>query len=144
MRVSKHRDTRRNARSGASAVELAMIMPVFVMMVMGQIETSRLGMVSQMMTTAAREGCRVAVINGSTFSDVQTRVNSILNPLGITPTSFSVSCTGTNSTWDQAPMGTPITVSLSIPYSQVSLLGTPLFLGGAVINGTATLSSENP
>ena len=143
MFVSKRRITRRNERSGTSAVELALIMPVFVMLVMGQIETSRLGMVSQMMTTAAREGCRVAVINGSALSDVQTRVNSLLNPLGITPTSFSVSCTG-NTTWNQAPMGTPITVSLSIPYSQVSLLGTPLFLGDAVISGTATLSSENP
>jgi Flp pilus assembly protein TadG len=144
MLVSKRQDTKRNARSGASAVELAMIMPVFVMMVLGQIETSRLGMVSQMMTTAAREGCRVAVINGATLLDVQTRVNSILNPLGIYPTTFSVSCTGTTSTWDQAPSGTPITVSLSMPYSQVSLLGAPYFLTNAVISGTATLSSENP
>ena len=143
MRVQGRNPGKGRSRSGASAVEMALIMPVFVMLVLGQIETSRLGMVSQMMTTAARDGCRVAVIDGSTLGDVETRVNSILNPLGITPTSFTVSCTGA-TTWNQAPMGTPVTVSLSVPYTQVSLLGSPFFLKDAVISGTATLSSENP
>lgn len=143
MRVPRQDGGKRRGRSGASAVEFAMIAPVFVALVLAQVESSRLGMVSQMMTTAAREGCRVAVIDGNTLADVQARVNSILNPSGITPTLFTVTCTGT-TTWDQAPMGTPITVSLSIPYTQVSLLGSPFFLKDAVINASATLSSENP
>jgi len=120
-----------------------MIAPVFVALIMAQVESSRLGMVSQMMTTAAREGCRVAVLDGTALSDVQTRVNSILNPSGITPTTFTVTCTG-STTWDQSSLGTPITVNLSVPYSQVSLLGSPFFLKDAVISGSATMSSERP
>ena len=143
MKVSGRSPGARHVRSGASAVELALIAPFFLTLVLGQIETSRMGMVSQLLTTAAREGCRVAVVNGSTLSGVQTRVNSILTPLGITPTTFTVTCTGSTS-WQQAPMGTPVTVSLSVPYTQVSVLGSPFFLKNAVINSSATMSSENP
>lgn len=120
-----------------------MILPVFMALVMGQLESSRLGMVSQLLTTAAREGCRVAVLNGSTQTDVQNRVTAVLSPAGITPTTFTITCTGT-TTWNLAPMGTPITVSLSVPYANVSWLGTPFYLGSAQISASATLSSENP
>lgn len=137
---SRH-DPRR--RTGTSAVELAVILPVFVALVMGQIEGSRLGMVSQLLTTAAREGCRVAVLNGSTQTDVQNRVTAVLSPAGITPTTFAISCTG-STTWNQAPMGTPVTVSLSVPYANVSWMGTPFYFGSAQISASATLSSENP
>ena len=79
-------------RKGASAVEMAFIAPVFVALVMGIIESSRLGMVSQLLTTAAREGCRVAVIYGSSQATVQARIDEVLAGSGIpvgtvTPTS---------------------------------------------------------
>jgi Flp pilus assembly protein TadG len=137
------RDCGQRPRSGASAVELALILPVFVALVMGQIETARLGMVSQLLTTAAREGCRVAVLNGASQSDVQNRVTAVLSPAGITPTTFTISCTG-STIWQAAPMGTPITVSLGVPYANVSWLGTPFYLNSTQITGSATLSSENP
>jgi Flp pilus assembly protein TadG len=131
------------ARKGASAVEMAIIAPVFVALILGQIETSRLGMVSQLLTTAARDGCRVAVIPGATLSDVQTRVNSVLAGSGISVASPTPTCPSSYS-WDSAPRGTPITVSLSVPYSSVSWLGAPFFLRNANVSASATLSSENP
>ncbi len=143
MRVSRGTKASRRKRRGATAVELAMIAPVFIALVMGQIETSRLGMVSQLLTTAAREGCRVAVIDGSTQADVQNRVTAVLAGSGIPVGTVTPTCPSPYS-WDSAPMGTPITVSLSVPYSQVSWLGTPIFLTSATVSASATLSSENP
>jgi TadE-like protein len=131
------------ARRGASAVEMAFIAPIFVMLVIGTIETSRLGMVCQLLTTAAREGCRVAVINGSTQSDVQTRIDSVLSGSGISVGSVSPTCPSPYS-WNTAPTGTAITVSLSIPYSKVSWLPAPYFLKDATVSGSATLSCERP
>jgi Flp pilus assembly protein TadG len=127
MRVRKGSFKGRRERAGTSAVEFALVAPLFVALVMGQIETSRLGMVSQLITTAAREGCRVAVLDGSTEADVQNRVTAVLSGSGI-------------------PVGTvtPITVSLSVPYAQVSWLGAPFFLANATVSASATLSSENP
>ena len=66
------RPRREPRRRGASAVEMAVIAPVFLTLVLGIIESSRLGMVSQLLTTAVREGCRVAVINGMTETMCRT------------------------------------------------------------------------
>jgi Flp pilus assembly protein TadG len=142
MRVMKA-DTGRRRRSGASAVEFALVAPVFVALMMGQLESSRLGMVAQLLTTAAREGCRVAVIPGNTQTDVQARVNAVLSGSGISVGTVTPTCP-TPYTWTTAPQGTPITISLSVPYSQVSWIGSPFFLTKAVVSAAATMSSENP
>jgi Flp pilus assembly protein TadG len=122
---------------------LALVAPVFMALVMGQLETSRLGMVSQLLTTAAREGCRVAVLQGSTSDTVNNRITAVLTGSGISLSTVTPTCPS-GYTWNTAPMGTPITVSLSVPYSQVSWLGTPFFLKNATVSASATLSSENP
>src|SRR5207249_2555141 len=109
---------------GASAVEMALISPLLVALILGQIEMSRLGMVAQLLTTAARDGCRVAVISGSAQADVQNRVNAVLSGSGISVGTVTPS----PANWATAAGGTAITVSLSVPYTSVSWLGTPLFL----------------
>src|SRR3954463_12047267 len=80
--LARHRGNK-GRRAGASSIEMAIIAPVFVTLILGQIESARLGMVAQLLTTAAREGCRVAVISGKTQADVQSRVNSVLTGSGI-------------------------------------------------------------
>jgi Flp pilus assembly protein TadG len=128
---------------GTSAVEMAVVAPVFVALMMGQLESSRLGMVAQLLTTAAREGCRVAVIPGHTETDVQNRIDAVLSGSGISVGTVTPTCPSPYN-WDSAPQGTAITVSLSVPYSQVSWLGTPFFLSNANVSVSATMSSENP
>ncbi|MFO0891496.1 MAG: TadE/TadG family type IV pilus assembly protein [Isosphaeraceae bacterium] len=131
------------ARRGASAVEMALVAPVFLTLVLGIIESSRLGMVAQLLSTAAREGCRVAVIQNSTQADVQNRVEAVLGGSGISVGTVTPTCTGATS-WTSAPAGTPITVSLSVPYSAVSWLPVPYFLKTANVSSSATMSSERP
>ncbi|MFO0950153.1 MAG: TadE family protein [Isosphaeraceae bacterium] len=143
MKVLSQKRGGRRRRRGASRWNWALVAPVFVAMLMGILESSRLGMVAQLLTTAAREGCRVAVLNGSTQNDVQTRVNAVLSGSGISVGTVTPTCPSPY-TWSTAPMGTPITVSLSVPYSQVSWVGAPFFLGGATVSASATMSSENP
>jgi Flp pilus assembly protein TadG len=130
-------------RKGTSAVEMACIAPVFVALVMGVVESSRLGMVSQLLTTAARDGCRVAAISGSTQSSVQARIDEALAGSGISVGTVTPTCEGGMS-WTSAPKGTAITVSLSVPYSKVSWLPVPYFLTSATISASATFSSERP
>src|SRR4051795_2008796 len=109
MLAYRHRGTR---RSGAAAVEMAVVSPLLITLLLGQIEAARLGMVAQLLTTAAREGCRVAVISGSTQTDVQNRVNTVLNGSGISVGTVTPS----PSNWATAAGGTAITVSVSVPY----------------------------
>jgi Flp pilus assembly protein TadG len=128
---------------GTSAVELAVVSPVIVALIMGGLESARLGMVAQMLTEAAREGCRVAVVPGNTLTDVQNRITTCLAGSGISVGTVTPTCPSPYN-WDTAPQGTAITVSLSVPYSSVSWLGTPFFLNDATVAASATMSSENP
>ncbi len=122
---------------GTSAVEMALVAPLLIGLIMGQLESSRLGMVAQLLTTAAREGCRVAVIQGNDQSDVQTRVNAVLYGSGI-----SVGTVTPTSGWATANTGVPIKITFSVPYSQVSWLPTPWYLNGATVTASATMNRE--
>jgi Flp pilus assembly protein TadG len=122
---------------------MALVTPVFLTLVLAMIEASRLGMVAQLVTTAAREGCRVAVLNGSAQTDVQNRIDTVLTGSGIPVGTVTPTCPSPY-TWTTAPSGTPITVSLSVPYNQVSWLRVAVFLNGATISASATMSSERP
>lgn len=139
MRVSRSRRERR----GASAVEMAFIAPIFVLMIMALLEASRLGMAAQLLTTAAREGARTAVLPGATQDSVQSRINSVLSGSGISVSDVTPTCPS-GYTWNSAPGGTAITVSLSVPYKDITWLGTPYFLSAVNVSASATLSSENP
>jgi Flp pilus assembly protein TadG len=139
-------------RPGIAAVEMALMTPVLFAFVFGIIELSRLGMVAQSLTNAAREGCRVAVLPNDTTSDVQSRLNASLSPFGITPGTISAVDTDpgtqgvwiTPSNWATAPGGTAITLTIRFPFTQVSWIPSPFYLTSAVITGSATLSSERP
>ncbi len=135
--------SRRSERRGTSAVEMALIAPVLISLLLGMIEAARLGMVAQLLTTAAREGCRVAVLDGMTQSDVQQHVNDVLAGSGISVGTVTPTCPS-QYTWTSAPAGTPITVSLSVPYSQVSWLKVSAFFSNATVSSSATMSSERP
>jgi Flp pilus assembly protein TadG len=122
---------------------MALVAPLFITLVLGMIEASRLGMVCQLLTTAAREGCRVAVLNGMTQTDVQNRVNTVLSGSGISVGTVTPTC-ASPYTWTTAPGGTAITVSLSVAYNQVSWLKVATFFNGATLSAAATMSSEHP
>jgi Flp pilus assembly protein TadG len=130
-------------RCGSAIVELAVVAPIFVFFIFGQIETARLGMVAQVLVTAAREGCRVAVINGNTNDDVTNQINTILagaSISGVTISQTPADCT----TVHMGDNPNTISITLSVPYSSVSWLPSPFFLKTATITATAELSSERP
>jgi Flp pilus assembly protein TadG len=116
------------------------MLPVFITLTFAQLEAARMGMVTQMLTIAARQAARVAVVPGKTQSDVQTAVTNVLNGTGISVGTVTPS----PSTWATDPGGTQITVSISVPYSEVSWLPTPMYFGSTILTGSATLSSERP
>src|SRR5438067_222248 len=66
-------------RRGAAAVEFAFVAGIFFFMVLGIFEFGRAFMVMEMLTEAAREGARTAVIEGATGSQVQNAVANFLN-----------------------------------------------------------------
>lgn len=133
----------RRRRRGAAMVELALMLPLFVLLIFAQIEASRLSMVAQNLTVAAREGCRVAVIEGKTQSDVNARVNGILAAAGLS----GVTMVQTPPDCTTARLGgttTTVQIMLSVPLSNVSWPAPSRYFRNVTVRGTATMSSERP
>jgi Flp pilus assembly protein TadG len=132
--------SRADSRRGATLVETAIVMSTFFIFVFGMIEMSRLGMVSQLLTNSAREGCRVAVLEGKTQANVNTTVQTLLNSGGIN--TYTLTTTPTDVTTSK--LGDQVTLTITVSFSNVSWLSPPRFLGLATITSSATLSSERP
>lgn len=101
----------------AAIVEFAVVLPLLLTILFGIIEYGWVFMVRQTLQTAAREGCRLAVLQTSTspYANVTSRIAEVMGPTGLT--SYSVTMT-------HAATGNPVeTVEVSIPYNKVSLMG---------------------
>ncbi len=107
-------------------MEFALIAPVFFLMILGMIEFGRAVMVQQVITNASREGARVAVLDGSSNSEVMSSVDTYLEIARISGAEITIDPTEPSS----AGYGDPVTVTVAIPFSQVSWLPTPMLIGG--------------
>jgi Flp pilus assembly protein TadG len=130
----------RKRRRGAAAVEFAIVLPVFVILVFGMIEYGRMVMVQQVITNASREGARRAVLDGATASAVQTAVASYLTNASVNGANQAVVSPANLAT---AASGDPITVTVSVPFSAVSWLPSPMYLGGKTLSATTTMRRES-
>ena len=64
-------------------IEFAIVLPVLLMLVFGITEFGRALWTVNVMTSAAREGVRVAVVTGPDWARVDTRVTEVCNAAGI-------------------------------------------------------------
>jgi Flp pilus assembly protein TadG len=121
-------------------VEFAVVAPVFLLLVFGMIEIGRVIMVQQVLTNASREGARAAVLDGSTISSVNTTVTTYLTTAGLSGGSVSVmDSSGSSVEPSTLSNGIPITVRVSIPFSNVSLLSKPWFFSSSATLKASTV-----
>jgi len=118
-------------RSGVAVVELALVLPIFVMVVFGIIEFGRAMMVGQMVTSAAREATRLSIVDGSSNEGVTEWIHSFLDEsLGIGPADVTVEITvdpapGNVDPYDRiedAQTRDLVTIQVSVPFDSVSYL----------------------
>jgi Flp pilus assembly protein TadG len=131
----------RKNRGGAAVVEFAIVAPVFFLLVFGMIEYGRMVMVQQILTNASREGARYAVIlESNDTTAVQDRVTDYLESasIGGTPT--------VTVDWPTGGSGSnqPVSVSVSIPFGQVSWLPSPMFVSSTMpLTATSVMRRES-
>lgn len=128
----------RRYRRGAAVVEFAVVSPLLIMLVFGMIEFGRMVMVQQLITNASREGARLAVLDGTTTADVQSKVNTFLTNAAVRGATVAVS----PSPPTNAGYGEPVTVTVSINFNQVSWLPTPMFLSGHSLTASTVMRRE--
>lgn len=138
--------------SGATLVEFAFVLPVMLFLFVGIIDFAFLFQRYQVVTNAAREGARVAVLPGYSASDVQARVNDyIAAGLGASaPTgSTAVSPCATATSFAGAPQINVVTVTVTQTDSFrflapiATLVGSTGSFGSVTVTGTSTMRVED-
>ncbi len=115
----------RRKRCGTAVVEFALVAPVFFLLVFGMIEFGRMVMVQQIITNASREGARIAVLDGTSAAEVNATVNNYLQNARISGATIIIDPPEPNT----AGYGTPVSVTVTVPFAQVSWLPAPFFIG---------------
>jgi len=126
-------------RRGAAVVEFAIVCPVFFLLVFGMIEYGRLVMVQQILTNASREGARMGVLDGATTAEVRTAVTNYLASASISGSTVAVSPDPPST----AGYGAPVTVTVTIPFRQVSWLPSPMFVGNYTMRASSVMRRES-
>ena len=129
---------RQRDRRGASAVEFAVVAPVFFLLVLGIIEFGRMVMVQQVITNAAREGARIAVLDSATPGRVTTRVNDYLSSANLSGATVTMVPNPPTS----AGFGDPVTVRVTVPFAAVSALSAPFMSGATVLSAESVMRRE--
>lgn len=136
---------------GAELVEFAMVMPILLVIFAGIVDFGLMLQRSEVITNAAREGARIAVLPGYGQADVVARVNAYLEEGISTGASTNATTTMTDTTV-AAATGPAIqarqvlvqyTTSYAILGPMMSLVGGSDF-GTITLTGRATMRVEVP
>lgn len=128
-------------RCGASLIEFALVAPVFVLLVMGIIELGRVLMVQHLLTNAARQGCRVGVIGGTSTQTISSTSLQALSSQGVPSVQATVQVNDGSADASTANSGDEITVIISVPMSAISWVPLPAHSSGT-LTGRYTLRRE--
>jgi Flp pilus assembly protein TadG len=75
---------------GQSVVEFALVLPLLLAVLFGITEFGRAWMTENILTSAAREGCRLAVVTGPDVAAVPAKVTAVCAAAGVTPSAITV------------------------------------------------------
>jgi len=110
-------------RAGVAATELAVCMPVIVLVALATIESCAMIFLQQSLSIAAYEGARVALVSGSQASNVVYQCELILADRDVDGATVRV----TPANIPGAAAGTWVNVETSAPFAKNSLVGGWLF-----------------
>lgn len=127
----------RRTRHGVAATEFAIVVPLFLLFVIGIIELGRGLMVQQVLINASRVGARQAITFGATSASVKSAVADYAASVTVPTVAVTVAPDPAAAT-----PGQPITVSTSVQYSDISWLPSPWFLGGATLTANSQMRKE--
>lgn len=129
-----------HSRRGVETLEFAMVLPLIMMLGLGIVEFSRAMTVQQILTNAAREGAREAVLPDSSVAEVRDLIAANVRTGRIDPNAVEV--TLNPASLSGVKSGVTITVNLQVPYGDVSWVPMPKYLANAVLSSECAMRHE--
>ncbi len=131
--------TRLQSEKGAELIEFALVVPMLLFVLLGIAEFGFMFQRYEVLTNAAREGARIAVLPGYQADDVKSRVCSYMTTGGLTAAGCPSLVTLTNVT-------VPVSGGAALQARQVQVTYTHsyMFIGGVAGLLGGTFSSSIP
>lgn len=132
----RHHSTRiHTQRRGATAVEFAIVAPVFFILLLTSIEFSRLNVIRHSADEAAYEGARTAMVPGATAAEAIAAANEILDIIGAKDANVEIDPPVIDEDTNE------VTVTISIPLNSNGWI-LPRFTRNRTLERDATLRTE--
>lgn len=144
--TGKPRRVASRRRRGASAVEFAVVSPLFFLLLAGIVEFGEAFRIEHMLSNACRRGARAAVVDGATSSQVQQLVKThCVDTLGVSngDVTVQISVNG-NATMplSSAEESDEIGVTVTVPYSKAGTGFYAMFFSSSNLSATCKLEHE--
>jgi Flp pilus assembly protein TadG len=125
------------ARRGVAAAELAVCLPIVVLLVLATIEACSMIFLKQSLTAASYEGVRTALVKDATTNDVQAACNQILSDRRIDGATVTV----TPPNVAALEPGDLVAVTVTAPCAANSVIPV-MFYRGQSMESTASMMIE--
>ncbi len=120
-------------RTGAAAVEFAIVAPIFFTLVIASLEFGRLNIIRHTADQAAYEAARHAMVPGATAAEARTKAESMLKIVGARDSKITI----------VGPTDDKVTVTVDVPLNKNGWIA-PKFTKNKSIHATSTLKTERP
>ena len=137
----------RATQSGQAVIELALTLPLLLVIVMGIFDFGLMFQHYEVVTNAAREGARVGVLPNYTTADAQARAQQYLTSGGLNGSAtFNVAVAPSPPFGSPAKTVNQVTVTVAYPYTYpfigpiLNLVGGSL--GSVTLQGVSTMRVE--
>jgi hypothetical protein len=134
------------SESGAELIEFSLTLPLLLLVVLGIIEWGFVFREYEIVTNAAREGARIAVLPGYLPADVTARINLYLNTAGLDSTKATIDPIVATPTPVGAKCVSMVPITVKYPHPVTFLSGIMSFfnssMGAMTIKATSSMRTE--
>lgn len=120
-------------RTGATAVEFAIVAPIFFTLVVASLEFGRMNIIRHTADQAAYEAARYAMVPGATAAEARSKAESMLKIVGARDSKVTI----------VGPTDDKVTVTIDVPLNKNGWIA-PRFTKDKTLRATSTLKTERP
>jgi Flp pilus assembly protein TadG len=132
-------------RRGGALIEMALVLPLLLMLSFGAVEYGYLLYVKNTLLGAAQNGVRAGIPATATSSDVTTAISNSMTAAGLASSGYTVTTSPTDVS--TAAAGSTVQVTVSCTWNNVGVSPLPTWLGGIdpakSVSGVAVMRKES-
>jgi Flp pilus assembly protein TadG len=119
---------------------MAIVLPLLLLLILGVIEYGWMFLKNQGVTNVARQTARAAVRYEVTDTEIQAALSSAISAAGLGASGYTMTMNPADTSVLEP--GDMLSVTVSVPYANIRLLGVPFLPTPANLSSTITMAKE--